>query len=827
MLLPMTTVVVDATSLAAVARQSRDPHTDNMTLSASSTPRLSLVYARDCASAPPPHPLPSRLRQCDMSKAPAYGEEPPLQGFRRSFTAPPRQLSLHERAGLDKSDAEAGLVYQHPAVRIFSFAPPTESIVSKSSERHTDADYPIDTVETLPWRSRTEDLIATGPMRIEKIKGSVNFLKCGSNFVYSILRNSQCWCVDGESKFVLRKGRFKYYRLELPNASEQEQIKVEELKAALATILKFEKTPCPFKRAFQVDLPDDAITPRRKGKWTRRESDFVPSPDTDAAPPRKWKSSRPPTSYNGPPSAFPDSFNRRRASDYVTDMSTPLRPVQLERRRSVAERRAAFEGLHSPSHPSSRPRTPASIVSSEDSTHDECEDEKSERANQHNDSNEDVSPLGRPASSAIVSPKRKEIIHQAADTPAVEAEENNVVPDTIAQGHDMTPETTDHQSVDHSDPAIDQQEVDVHDLVSPFERPAQIDDNTSPVVNMARAISDGLLSQGMAILTISDVAEPDIKAVKNLTEESPDESKGELESKSAHFLDIPSPSLRPMGSVDTLYTRLLREVSTEPQPPDVTSDSQDDTESVVSTADSFHTVDTINEETSMIETDPTPLAESFDPLGAKRYTHKRDVSEVTVTASTFSGNDQTDGDRPGTPKLVQSTASDDSWSDVVTPSHDIQDGLRQRLRSRRSLSPLPPAETVVTRPPRGAATAQVAAAIIQKAAVLVVVKPIEVVALVVHVLARIAGGATLNDLLSGGLFQRPEQARRHHARNPSFPDHVVRGGDDDDDEDDFGVPIRGRVRGRDAPALPAKDQGEEVQKDRDTDVDSLFADDLD
>ncbi len=88
------------------------------------------------------------------------------------------------------------------------------------------------------------------------------------------------------------------------------------------------------------------------------------------------------------------------------------------------------------------------------------------------------------------------------------------------------------------------------------------------------------------------------------------------------------------------------------------------------------------------------------------------------------------------------------------------------------------------------------------------VKPIEVVVLLVHVLARIAGGATVNDLMSGELFKRPHQ-RRH---STSFPDQVSQP-QHDDDEDDFGVPLRGRT----------KSHEEIVKTDgRDADADSIF-----
>jgi hypothetical protein len=74
-------------------------------------------------------------------------------------------------------------------------------------------------------------------------------------------------------------------------------------------------------------------------------------------------------------------------------------------------------------------------------------------------------------------------------------------------------------------------------------------------------------------------------------------------------------------------------------------------------------------------------------------------------------------------------------------------------------------------------------------------KPVEVVVMLIHVLARIAAGATVNDLLNGDLFKRPGQERESQ-HNRSFPDQIDGKGDDDLDEDDFGVPLRGRSRNK-------------------------------
>lgn len=105
-----------------------------------------------------------------------------------------------------------------------------------------------------------------GPLLIYRVLGSVSFLSSGST-LHPILAKSQCWCVDGESKFVLRIRHDNYYRIELPNTCPEENLKVEEFKTVLAKVLQYERTVCPFKRGFTVDLPEPPETPVRKRPW--------------------------------------------------------------------------------------------------------------------------------------------------------------------------------------------------------------------------------------------------------------------------------------------------------------------------------------------------------------------------------------------------------------------------------------------------------------------------------------------------------------------------------------------------------------------------------
>ncbi|OQE37115.1 hypothetical protein PENCOP_c010G07166 [Penicillium coprophilum] len=191
-----------------------------------------------------------------------------IQSLRRSLTLPTKLNPLAQRRSSVPNTPEH-VIFYHPSAKIVHFSPRALAPIPSSSAP-SDFDYPVDTIETLPWRSATERTVATAPLRLEKVHGSTAFLKCG-NVVHAILKNSQCWCVDGVSKFVLRIRPLTYYRIELPYETEDDRTLVQDLRIALPTILRYEVTPCPFKRAFSVELPNDAMAPRRKKAWQPKD----------------------------------------------------------------------------------------------------------------------------------------------------------------------------------------------------------------------------------------------------------------------------------------------------------------------------------------------------------------------------------------------------------------------------------------------------------------------------------------------------------------------------------------------------------------------------
>ncbi|KAJ5306117.1 hypothetical protein N7508_005132 [Penicillium antarcticum] len=191
-----------------------------------------------------------------------------IHSLRRSLTLPTK-LNPHAQRRSSVPNTPENVIFYHPSAKIVHFAPRALAPIPSSSSP-SDFDYPVDTIETLPWRSATERTVATAPLRLEKVHGLTAFLKCG-NVVHAILKNSQCWCVDGVSKFVLRIRPLTYYRIEIPYETEDDQSLVADLKVALPTVLRYEVTPCPFKRAFTVELPNDVMAPRRKRAWRPKD----------------------------------------------------------------------------------------------------------------------------------------------------------------------------------------------------------------------------------------------------------------------------------------------------------------------------------------------------------------------------------------------------------------------------------------------------------------------------------------------------------------------------------------------------------------------------
>lgn len=150
----------------------------------------------------------------------------------------------------------------------------------------------------MPWSYPTESTVAAGPMEIYRVPGSVSFLHSGA-LLHAILPRSQCWCVDGVSKFAFRVLPETYYRIELPGKTEEELALVEALKVTLKKVLFYERTPCPFARGFTVELPKEEV--KVKKRHSVREG-----------PAKKWRLQK---AYSWKPEGWEEEERNKKLND--------------------------------------------------------------------------------------------------------------------------------------------------------------------------------------------------------------------------------------------------------------------------------------------------------------------------------------------------------------------------------------------------------------------------------------------------------------------------------------------------------------------------------
>lgn len=773
-----------------------------------------------------------------MAASPISAER--QSGFRRSssqFAAlPQRSLSFHEKAGLAKDDAQADVLYSHPSVKIFHFQPPTDALehFDKTKKTLPDADYPIDAIEILPWRSRTETLSAKGRLIIEKVQGSVHFLKSG-HLIHTIMRNSQCWCVDGESKFVMRVGRLRYQRIEFPTTEPEEKEKVAEFKEVIAKILKFEKTPCPFIRGFQVDLPEDAITPRRRGTWKRKESLTSTVLEDGSSGVRRGKGARALSMRGTPPTSFPSRSLTYLDNDRPRTASTPSSAPRF-------------------SFPDMRTESPTNYTSGEENTDSDRHDSESDRpeSNQHSeveDSDREIrtvpiirSPLKNVQSASAATNAQPELSENRP--PVAAGRRSSTVESQIKmfEQFKMKPaaplirrdsaraRSMDVRKVESSPRAtsetLDGSAVAAHAKSISREQSPDIgvisdtDSNSSFTIEKNQSRTEAPLKQHQEKdleLRHDEGVSSDVESLPSSKPELPhiepqsraldSETTSEGTQDPVPPVEVEQPLAESENSIEGIEKLMLNSLTPALdldqhdayQPVENPADdlqrtySNDDVASTVS-MDSFHTM--LSDEA--LDQHDKALPESSN---RKPFSHRRELSERTVTAASLEYDNfvstESARDQLVSSSLPRESAGDDH--EPTTPGAFVETSeLRQRLRHRRSLSPLPPASILRPPSPNGQGSA-IPTVLLQKAATLAVVKPIEVVFFVARILARIAQGATMNDLVSGDLFRQPGGPRR--TASGTFEQNIqprgrapVREGTSDEEEDDYGLPVLGRRR---------------------------------
>ena len=229
------------------------------------------------------------------------------------------------------------------------------------------------------------------------------------------------------------------------------------------------------------------------------------------------------------------------------------------------------------------------------------------------------------------------------------------------------------------------------------------------------------------------------------------------------------------------------------------SESNEKSPSLSSSMDSFHS---FHNPISPLAPSPhfpsldTPPPEYSNGVDIPRTrSHKRDVSETTVTAATSERWDMTSTrscdertylsspENPRTPPLVDDANSDDDddhVSEAVTPS-PTEEICRRRFRSRqRTESPPSPSINLYSSySPRAHMSGHhLTTAILQRTCSLLLGPPVQLVALMLRIAAKIAKGA-----FRGSSFGFGEGGQKIPC-SWDFSD-----GSDDNDEDDYGIQL--------------------------------------
>ncbi len=717
---------------------------------------------------------------------------------------------------------------------------------SASSPSHADLDYPVDTIENLPWASSNEEVLASGSLIIEKIRGSTNFLKSGTRPLHALMRNSQCWCVDGEATLVMRIGPFKYCRIELPYKTEVDKADVQRLKDILTKIIRFETTPCPFKRGFHVDLPESATTPRKKGPWKPRPGSSLPSPGSSSPPPLMLKKTRTQAAADqqGTQSEAESTIaNVEDVNGHVCDDNDSLSDRDDDQHKNVVECNGIDSTVNfDPRNGEHTSNLPAIAEWMDERLRDRPPDADDGVKEERDKADDRMSNTSTAKGSSLPFPDGYAEEHDMASTRDDQLCNGSDIGSAPVPGKtglkdvesDCTGATGNFHDLEPEIPLVRSSLVD--GLGSSSQPVAQ---NKEPLSQLEQSIAQG--SADVVDSTHHQICDLRKQETSNngigaeaakAVEKEPDSVTQPTEPNEIDQRGPASPEY-PMERASigrAVQEDGVDEVVQGLGSPKTSSESDtqlSDTVSVTSHAESFYS--TASEPSIAEFSDPTPLAEDDDPLNhpqiqhhIQHSNHSRDTSEMTITVDNpitletglpVSPNrpSTATSENPSTPSLYRSSASDSSWPDVETPTTtNTGSNLRRRVKKRRSFSPLPPPSNLLVPAPQSPRGNHLTGAILRKACTMALGKPIETIFMIRHILARILRGATFDDVMNGELFRLPEETNSRHRRNHSLPEHTDGNRGGISENDDYGVPNRGRSRS----AAP------ELRKDED--ADSLF-----
>ncbi|KAI9890073.1 MAG: hypothetical protein M1814_004472 [Vezdaea aestivalis] len=669
----------------------------------------------------------------------------PMGTIRRSTTLPAK---LNENLNPDQptspaSKADITTLFTHTDVRVIKFRPLRHMSAAQRSS-------PIEP-DSLPWASRPETVLAYGNIRLYVAPHSIAFLNAGS-LNYPIMSRTQCWCVDGESKFAMPTQDSSYYRIELPTTSNEDKSKIEEFKIALANILRYEKTACPFKRGFTVDLPPEPETPIKQVPWKPKASLLkaeMASELEDKKFETKWQRNSIPISQKSSDESFSNVFEGKEPlsteKNSGVDKKLELEPSKggymVPKANQVSEIVGSLEKVILRSD---RRSLEDILQATEDTQNDEDHTSSTPNFPEARSANE--VPIERPAAPRI-------------------------------------------KSVDQADPFIVSERRGASEL-SPAkvaEEILEVDSSDEYMTARSHSSSFSTLEEDLG----SDATDDTNATLKEMEDKFKTPTKPKSFLRSATMSSI-------IDRASSFYSQHHKSATLEPN-------------SVASSVESFQSF-----HSPMSPLPPSPpdsdrgSPESEMPgvhlqVGRQRV-HKRDESGITITANSPGLWDlrTPSDDEVSKHKKTESSTSIDS---VVSPSETIPKQCKsssavqvqkgRRLRQQRSLSPLPPAANIVQSRPY-TSDRHITATIIQTTWAILNSPPSHLVQLMLTVARRIASGALSGSFASQSDSGDPVTCTWDYTDGV----HIEA---TDLGEDDYGVPITSPRRRRTERKAPGDD----------------------
>ena len=565
---------------------------------------------------------------------------------------------------------------------------------------------------------------------------------------------------------MLRIRSNEFYRIELSHDHDEDDQIIAEFKRVLADIAQYEKTACPFERGFYVELPDSPETPKRP--WRPKHTPSSPTPvvlpeKTEAIhnivvsiPPKLGTSKG--TSEGREDSPALSVVLQKNDEAGPTTTTSSADENRLEKFEQLV---AGFEERNRTE--STRKNSTVSLSQSTESIADE----------------------GSPRE-----PLETQIVH--SNGPSNKGLQNKI--DSTAQQ-----EVANLPDPDESINAPSQEEK-----IKPNET------NETPI--------DVQPTLDLDPSETNEASEQSNEKAPTAEEPIRPEKPGNAETTSAvdittfRWLDDPEDLLTPVAVRPSAQTRSVtaplslssHQGEIVPTPKENLEDPE--TTSIASSIESFESFHSFHSPTSPIPPSP-PLSESSSPshqlsIDVQRIRpHKRDASELTIKADrkyspvdmstpTWPGDDSPVTPMPRDFLPIPEDEDSERRSRSSTPNHSSRSvsptaSIRRRFHQRRAHSPLPPPANIYI--PRQARfpSGHLSSAILQKTCSLLLGPPVQLVALMLNIAAKIAAGSL------------PVQTFTYNESGQPIPCSWAEDEDEDEDEDearwedDYGISLGG------------------------------------